>query len=100
MRVYGVSFLGDETRAALGIFIDGARPLESVIEGCVFNGLHTGMEIVQEIPAVRRCVFENLDRAGVVIRDPGGKALEPGDLFLNGLALAALLFLARRRTYV
>jgi len=66
MRVTEVMFtgIGEET----GILVDGAGPLNSVIEQCIFTDLSVGIDIGQEIPAIRRNIFQDISNSAIIVR--------------------------------
>lgn len=69
MRVRMVRFVGDVSIPATGIIVEGLSTGGSVIEDCVFIGLSTGIDVQGGMPLVRRCSFEALSVAGVLVRD-------------------------------
>lgn len=76
MRLSGVWFIGGPERAETGILVDGTAPAASVIDGCYFAFLSIGIDIGGAIPAIRRCVFENLADSAIVVRKNSGKYYE------------------------
>jgi hypothetical protein len=69
MRIRHVLFQGDMSLPATGILVEGLTASGSVIEGCVFSGLSVGIDILGGVPLIRRCVFENLSLAGIIVRE-------------------------------
>lgn len=66
MRVTDVTFTG--TGEETGILVDGSNPLHSVIEQCTFSDLSVGIDIGQEIPAIRRNVFQDISNSAIIVR--------------------------------
>ncbi|HUW61126.1 MAG TPA: hypothetical protein VMZ06_08980 [Candidatus Bathyarchaeia archaeon] len=65
VRVKQVDFTGV---GFTGIRFDSLNGSGVVIERCVFSGLHTGIEIIEALPTIRRCVFENISGDGIAVR--------------------------------
>ncbi len=68
MKVVDVTFRGTALRAATGILIDDGTPRRSVIERCTFTSLAIGIDIWGAIPRVRRCLFEDISQAAILVR--------------------------------
>ncbi len=66
MRVTGVTFVG--TGVETGLLVDGAAPVNSVIEQCTFTDLSVGIDIGQEIPSIRRNVFQDISTSAIIVR--------------------------------
>ncbi|HPO12439.1 MAG TPA: right-handed parallel beta-helix repeat-containing protein [Candidatus Hydrogenedentes bacterium] len=66
MRVTDVTFTGMGTET--GILVDGANPLNSVIEQCTFTDLSVGIDIGQDIPAIRRNIFQDISNSAIIVR--------------------------------
>ena len=66
MTVSDVTFAATAGRNASGIHVEGAVT-GTVIERCTFSGLAAGLEISDDLPIVRRCIFEECGESGVLI---------------------------------
>ena len=66
MRVHQVRFIGmPESRDATGILAMGAEAAGTVISECDFTDLAIGIDIVDGLPLIRRCVFTDPSLAGI-----------------------------------
>ncbi|HIJ66161.1 MAG TPA: hypothetical protein HPP77_09455, partial [Candidatus Hydrogenedentes bacterium] len=74
MVVQGVAFIGNTNRDATGIVVEGTAPSASLIADCRFASLALGIEIWDEAPTVRRCVFDDWGEYGIVFR--AGRSLK------------------------
>ncbi len=66
MTVREVVFVGVGTET--GILVDGTNPLNSVIEQCIFTDLSVGIDIGQDIPAIRRNMFQDISTSAIIVR--------------------------------
>jgi hypothetical protein len=66
MTVRGVLFEGSEARPGVGILATGGAPAASIIEGCAFLSLISGIEIQGATPLIRDSQFAEMSVAGVV----------------------------------
>jgi hypothetical protein len=81
MTVRNVVFRGLENHSALGIRTAGLAAMQAtVIEGCTFTSLGTGIEVWGALPRIRRCWFEDIAVAGVAIRGSGPVSGSLGDV--------------------
>ncbi|MBI2431596.1 MAG: hypothetical protein HYV26_01850, partial [Candidatus Hydrogenedentes bacterium] len=69
MTVRNVTFEGTPARTETGIQVRGTAVDNAVIADCRFEDLAVGVEIEDRIPQVRHNVFQNLEEAGVALRD-------------------------------
>ena len=69
MTLENVVFRGSAARPAAGILVDGARPANSTIDGCLFVSLSIGIDVGGALPIIRRCTFEDTTIAGVFVRE-------------------------------
>ncbi len=69
MRVIKVRFTGTENRTETGILADGTQSGQSVIDGCEFAQLASGIDIAQDIPLVRKNVFSDLAHSAIILRE-------------------------------
>lgn len=85
MKVRNVVFRGLDDHAAVGIRAAGLASMQTtVIEGCMFTGLGTGIEVWGALPRIRRCWFEDMAVAGVAIRGSGPVSGSLGDVADSG----------------
>ncbi len=77
MKVSGVAFRGTSRRAATGILINDGTPRRSVIEQCTFTSLAIGIDIWGAVPRVRRCLFEDISQAAILVRANPGVPVDP-----------------------
>jgi len=84
MDLLDVIFMGTPERDRTGMIVDGAAPVDSLIDRCTFTSLGVGIDIGDAIPTIRRSTFGNiplefsdppLPGAGIIIRDNRDKSL-------------------------
>lgn len=68
MSIEDVTFQGDENRFSTGLYVSGPMTEQTLVEGCTFAQLRAGIEIIDELPTIRRCLFENIAMAGIAVR--------------------------------
>ena len=71
-----------------GIRFNSPNGTGALIEECVFSGLGTGIELLDALPTIRRCVFDGISADAIVVRAQmsGEKAEGNGSLGEEGNA--------------
>ncbi|MCX5768923.1 MAG: chitobiase/beta-hexosaminidase C-terminal domain-containing protein, partial [Candidatus Hydrogenedentes bacterium] len=73
MIVQNVAFAGVAARSATGIIATGANEA-SLVEGCTFSSLETGIQIHGGAPVIRRCMFFDISGSAITVSDTEPKA--------------------------
>ena len=68
MVVQNVAFVGADASLATAIVASGAGQA-SLVEGCIFESLQTGIEILGGAPLIRRCTFFNISGSAIRVSD-------------------------------
>ncbi|MBI1320316.1 MAG: hypothetical protein GC168_15420 [Candidatus Hydrogenedens sp.] len=68
MDVVNVTFRGTAARLATGIRLNGLNAAETIIDGCDFESLATGIDVLDGVPKLRRSVFSNHAQRDTIIR--------------------------------
>lgn len=68
MVVQNVAFVGADGSLATAIVASGAGQA-SLVEGCIFESLQTGIEILGGAPVIRRCTFFNISGSAIRVSD-------------------------------
>lgn len=68
MEIIDVTFQGTGQRAATGILATGLANSDTIIDGCLFDSLATGIDIADGVPKLRRSVFQNHSGRQTLIR--------------------------------
>ncbi|MBX3176022.1 MAG: DUF5011 domain-containing protein [Candidatus Hydrogenedentes bacterium] len=63
---------GERAPGQAGVVIEAGAGAESEIEGVLFDGLDTGIDVFGTLPAVRHCRFTNIATAAIRIRAGAG----------------------------
>jgi predicted outer membrane repeat protein len=71
MDLIGVTFIND----AVGLRASGPASAQCVIEACTFRTLRVGIEIWDDLPTLRRCLFEDITQTGILVRERAVKGI-------------------------
>jgi len=82
MELIDVTFQGTPARLATGVLATGLANSETIIDGCLFDSLATGVDIGDGVPKLRRSVFQNHSGRQTIVR-PSTLTTETGAGFGN-----------------